>query len=120
MVDQDKILGSVMDRDQSDYELAFNILGPMLLEKIPSITKDSHIKALAKKLIPEHCAEDYHSLHWYVCKSSQPLILGDVGCLFEITGAKQYITLAGKDDELKAVYLPISCDRLIERVESFV
>jgi hypothetical protein len=48
-----------------------------------------------------------------VCKSSELLILGDVGCLFEVTGAKQYITLAGKDDELKAVYLPISSDRLV-------
>jgi hypothetical protein len=108
-----EILSSVMDREQSDYESAFNILGPMLLETIPSITKDSHIKALAKNLIPEPRAEDYRSLHWYVCKSSQPLILGDLGCLFEVTGAKQYITLTGNDDELKAVYLPISSERLI-------
>lgn len=108
-----ELLGTVLDRDQSQYETTFKVLAPMLLEKIPSIAKDSHIKALAKSLIPEPRAEDYRSLNWYVCKSSELLILGDVGCLFEVTGAKQYITLAGKDDELKAVYLPISSDRLV-------
>ena len=108
-----EFLSTVLDRDQSEYESTFMALGPMLLEKIPSITKDSHIKALAKSLIPEPRAEDYRSLNWYVCRSPELLILGDVGCLFEVTGTKQYITLAGKDDELKAVYLPISSDRFV-------
>ena len=84
-----------------------------LLQKIPSLTKDGHIKALAKSLIAAPRTEDYRALNWFVCKSPEPLILGDVGCLFEVAGPKQYMTITGKDDELKAVYLPISSDRLI-------
>ena len=108
-----KFISGVIDRDQSEYELTFMTLRSELLQKIPSMTKDGHIKALAKSLIAAPRAEVYRALNWFVCRSPEPLILGDVGCLFEVTGPKQYMTITGKDDELKAVYLPISSDRLI-------
>ena len=77
------------------------------------MAKDGHIKALAKSLIAAPRVEVYRSFSWFVCNSPGPLILGDVGCLFEVAGQKQYMTITGKDDDLKAVYLPISSDRLI-------
>jgi hypothetical protein len=108
-----EFISAVIDRDQSEYESTFMTLRSELLQKIPSLTKDGHIKALAKSLIAAPRAEDYRALNWFVCNSPEPLILGDVGCLFEVAGPKQYMTITGKDDELKAVYLPISCDRLV-------
>lgn len=108
-----QFISAVIDRDQSEYESTFMTLRYELLKKIPSMTKDGHIKALAKSLIAAPRAEDYRALNWFVCKSPEPLILGDVGCLFEVAGPKQYMTITGKNDELKAVYLPISSDRLI-------
>jgi hypothetical protein len=91
----------------------FSALGPMLLEKIPVMAKEGHIKTLAKSLIPEPRVEDYRQLNWFVCKSDDPLILGDVGCLFEVAGKKKFISLSGKEDDLKSIYLPISSDTLV-------
>jgi hypothetical protein len=68
---------------------------------------------LAKNLIPEPRVEDYRKLHWFVCKSDEPLILGDVGCLFEVAGKKKFISLSGKEDDLRNIYLPISSDTLV-------
>lgn len=85
----------------------------MLLEKLPTIAKEGHIKALAKSLIPEPRVEDYRKLHWFVCRADEPLILGDVGCLFEVTGKKKFISLSGKEDNLKNIYLPISSNILV-------
>ena len=102
-----------MDKDIHGYALMFGALGPMLLEKIPEMAKEGHIKTLAKSLIPEPRVEDYRRLNWFVFKSVEPLILGDVGCLFEVTGKKKFISLSGKEDELKNIYLPISSDTLV-------
>lgn len=102
-----------MDKDISQYAFMFSVLGPMLLEKLPTIAKEGHIKALAKSLIPEPRVEDYRKLNWFVCKSNEPLILGDVGCLFEVESKKRFVSLTGKKDDLKSIYLPISSDILI-------
>jgi len=48
---------AAMDKDQSKYEFMFTALGPILLEKIPTIAREGHIKALAKSLIPEPRSE---------------------------------------------------------------
>ncbi len=104
---------ALMDKDQSEYEFIFGALGPVMLEKIPAIAREGHVKALAKSLIPEPRRDEFRSLHWFVCKSSNALILGDVGCLFEVAGPKQYMALSSKADELTAIYLPISSDTLI-------
>ena len=37
-----------MDKDIAQYAFMFSLLGPMLLERIPTLTKEGHIKALAK------------------------------------------------------------------------
>lgn len=108
-----EIIVAQMDKDIPQYALMFSVLGPMLLEKIPSMTKEAHIKTLAKSLIPEPRVEDYQQLNWFVCKSDEPLIVGDVGCLFEVAGKKKFISLSGKEDDLKSIYLPISSDTLV-------
>jgi hypothetical protein len=102
-----------MDKDKSNYEFLFNSLTPTFLEQIPNIAREGHIKALAKNLVPEPRMEVYRQLHWFVCKSNVPLILGDVGVLFEVAGVKQFMSLTGKEDELKAAFLPISSDTMV-------
>ena len=108
-----EIVVAQMEKDISQYALMFSVLGPMLLEKLPTMTKEEHIKTLAKSLIPEPRVEDYRRLNWFVCKSDEPLILGDVGCLFEVAGKKRFISLSGKEDDLKNIYMPISSDTLV-------
>ncbi len=108
-----KVIVAQMDKDIAQYSLMFGMLGPILLAKLPTMVRESHIKSLAKDLFPEPRVEDYRKLNWFVCKSDEPLILGDVGCLFEIEGEKKFISLSGKEDVLKGVFLPISSDSLV-------
>jgi len=102
-----------MDEKISEYSFIFGALGPILLQKIPAMVKDGHIKALAKSLIAEPRLENYRSLNWFICDSKEPLVLGDVGCLFQVAGSKKFKSLNDKEDELVSVYLPISSKKLV-------
>ena len=102
-----------MEKDINQYAFIFGALGPVLLAKIPMMAKEGHIKTLAKSLIPEPRVEDYQRLRWFVCKSEEPLILGDVGCVFEVKGKKRFVSLNDKEDELSTVYLPISSNTMV-------
>lgn len=113
MILRPELIVAQMDKDISQYAFMFSALGPMLLEKIPTVAKEGHIKALAKSLIPEPRVEEYRKLNWFVAKSDRPLILGDIGCLFEVAGKKKFISLSGKEDDLKNIYLPLSTDTLV-------
>jgi len=68
---------------------------------------------LAKSLLAEPRVADYQKLHWYVRKSAEPLILGDMGCLFEVREPKKFKSLNDKEDEIVAAYVPISSDTMI-------
>ena len=102
-----------MDKQITRYSSILNALGPIFQKKLPTMGKEGHIKALAKGLVPQPRLEDYQKLNWFVCKSDELLILGDLGCLFEVAGKKRFISLNAKKDDLKNIYLPISSDSLV-------
>jgi hypothetical protein len=102
-----------MDKEQSQYEFMFEFLRLELLKGMQGIAKQGHIKALLKDLVSEPRLEHYRRLHWYLRKSNVPLILGDVGCLFEIEGEDKYKSLAGVSEEIRNVYLPLSSDLMV-------
>lgn len=97
--------------DLSQEAQIFQAAAAQVIEKLPSIVRNGHIKALAKSLIPEARVEQYRSLRWRVFKSPGPFILGDIGCLFEVEG--KFVSSTGKDDELKNVFLPIARNALL-------
>ncbi len=74
--------------------------------------KKSHIKTLSQNLLPANRVEKYDSLKWFVCDSNIPLVLGDVGCLFKISGNK-YKSLDNKRDKIKEIFLPISSSKML-------
>lgn len=80
---------------------------------LPAAIRNGHIKALASTPVPEPRVEHYRSLRWFVRHSPVPLILGDVGCLFEVSGPERYRSLPGKDDRVEVVSLPLSSDRML-------
>jgi hypothetical protein len=84
-----------------------------LKNSLPSMLKQAHIKALEEGLVPEQRAEKYRSLKWFVSRSQNDLILGDVGCLFDIKGASRYKSLTFADDEVRNIFLPISSNHLL-------
>lgn len=102
-----------MDGDIPQYALMFSILGPTLLQRLPAIVKGGHIQALAKSLIAEPRVETYRQVKWLVCKASEPLILGDVGCLFDIVGEGKLRSVGGITEDIRMAYLPIASDCLL-------
>jgi hypothetical protein len=103
----------LMDNDQPEYELLFQFLRVKFTEDLQDIVKQAHIKSLLKNLVSEPRVEHYRQLHWYLHRSSEPLILGDVGCLFELEGQNRFKSLGGTEDVIKNVYLPISSDCMV-------
>ncbi len=102
-----------MDEDQPGYESLFEGLKLKFAEEMHDIGKQGHIKFLLKNLVSEQRVEHYRGLHWQVRRSKETLILGDVGCLFELRGETRFKSLGGTEDEIERVYLPISSDRMI-------
>jgi hypothetical protein len=103
----------VMDDEMSESAVLFQGLRIQLMETMSGMVKQAHIKSLAKGLIPEPKFESYRQLHWHIRQSDAPLILGDVGCLFELAGEDRFKSLGGKSEEIQKVYLPISTDRML-------
>ncbi len=81
---------------------------------LPKVLKSSFIDVLSNGLVvPEPRVSDYHSFKWFVFVSQKPFILGDVGCLFEVLGKKEYTFLNMKGDVIRNIYLPISSNKLL-------
>ena len=103
-----------MDGHAAEFaELVRLLLFELRASVLPSAARNAPIKALAATPVPEPLAEHYRSLRWFVCHSPVPLILGDVGCRFEVPGPKRYKSLDEKDDRVEGVSLPLASDRVL-------
>src|SRR5581483_3428782 len=111
-------ISELFDSEIPEYALMMGALGSELLRKIPTMAKEGHIKVLAKSLIPDISLEEYKQLHWFVLKSPCTLVLGDIGCLFEVEAAKRFVAISGTEN-LVAIYLPISTDTLVVATPSW-
>jgi len=70
-----EIIAGQIEQESSEYSFMFKALGPMLLEKLPTLVAEGQINTLAKSLIAEPRVDDYRRMRWRIRKSSQPLIL---------------------------------------------
>lgn len=101
----------LLDQQKSEFQFLAKAFFTQVQETLPTMLKETHITTLSKELIPEPRVGNYRSLKWFVRHSKVPLILGDVGCLFEVSG-NRYKSLDSKD-ELKNVFLPISSHQML-------
>ena len=104
---------ALFDENKSDIGQLAQPLISNLKGVLPRAVKEGHIKALARAPIPEPRVEDYYILRWFVCESESPLILGDIGCLFETAGTRRFKPLNEKSDEIRNIYLPIMSNRML-------
>lgn len=100
-------------RHKAELHLAGRNLILLVKAALPQAIRNGHIKALLSAPIPEPRAEQYRSLHWFVCQSPVPLILGDVCCLFGVSGSERYKSLTDKEDRVEMVSLPLLSDRML-------
>lgn len=80
---------------------------------IPALAKKTHVEILRRDLAPEARVANYCELSWSVIDAPFPMILGDVGVLFETAGARRYKPYDEKGDLLIGAYLPIANHRLL-------
>jgi hypothetical protein len=79
----------------------------------PKGTKEGHIKGLSQSLTPEPRVNSYRILHWFLIDSELPLILGDIGCLFEFTIGRRFRSIDFGEDKINNVFLPIANKKLL-------
>lgn len=119
-VDKTQILEILLQKIPSEIErqkVAIAFLMKQTIQEfkslIPTTVKEAHINALLMEVVPILRAEEYRNLRWFVYKSDIPLILGDIGCLFEIDGRKRFKSINDTNDKIKNIFLPISTNTVI-------
>jgi len=100
-----------MDKDSSGYELLFQTLRINVLAGLKDEVKQAHIRSLLKTLVSEPRVNSYKKLRWFVRRTTKPLILGDVCCLFRLDSG--FKSLGGTEDTIENVYLPIASDCIV-------
>jgi hypothetical protein len=80
---------------------------------LPRAVRDGHIKSLAKDAAPETRAQTYRDLHWFIRESPVPLILGDFGCLFEVSAKRQFKPMDDMGDPIVNTFLPVSSRKML-------
>lgn len=80
---------------------------------IPALAKKAHVDLLRRDLAPEARVANYRELSWSVIDVPLPMVLGDVGVLFETADARHYKPYDEKGDLVIGAYLPIASQRLL-------
>lgn len=85
------------------------------LKIAPKATREGHIKGLSGSLTPDKRVEDYNRLHYFICSFDEPLILGDMGCIFDTIskGKRKFKSLDLEDDKVINLFLPISDSQIL-------
>jgi len=98
----------LIKRQSSELPRFAEALRSMLPDKLKQAAKSGHIKALKKAIAPAIRVQRYGELSYTVASVGDgPLILGDSIVLFHVEGLKPYKALLDRDDNLKAVFLPL-------------
>lgn len=83
----------------------------MVLSGIPEAAKKGHLKGLG--MDESLKIEEYKKLNYKVINVEQSLILGDCLVVFEVDGDRRFKPFHEKDDDLKAVYMPINSHSIL-------
>ncbi|WP_017314601.1 DUF4238 domain-containing protein [Mastigocladopsis repens] len=102
-----------LDERELELKTIFESLILIINNELPKVVRETHNQALAENPAPEIRANIYRELQWFVYKSNIPLILGDTGCLFEISGSRRFKSFHDKEDKIKNVFLPIASNLLL-------
>lgn len=81
---------------------------------INSSIKSAHNQRLTQSIAPEVRAQQYRDLRFSIVDvESNDLILGDAAVVFHVSGARDWKPFLDKDDDLIALYLPLTSGRLL-------
>ena len=94
-----------------NYDLWFPVVRQYMAAELNDVVKQAHIKSLLSGLVSEPRVEHFQKFYWFVRRSSETLILGDVCCLFMIDS--KFKSLGGRQDNIQIIYLPIASDCVV-------
>lgn len=104
---------TMMDEMQPQFEVIVRGLFEEVKAVLPKAAREGHIKTLAKNPFSQPRADEYGRLTWFVRESVAPLVLGDVGCVFEIDSERRFKPLDDKGDKIINIFLPIASDKYL-------
>lgn len=106
---------SILDTQKVEMQQLCQSYFEMVRRVAPKAIREGHIKGLSGSLTPEKRLEDYNRLHYFVCRSDEPIILGDMGCIFDTIskGKRQFKSIDLKDDKIINLFLPISDSHIL-------
>lgn len=78
-----------------------------------TIARNGQLRALEQAVAPEKKVAQYECLNYVILNSSEPMPLGDSAVIFEIKAPRKYSTFVSNDDQLIAVYMPLSTDMVL-------
>jgi hypothetical protein len=107
-----------IDENHPEFKYFVEYFAKTAKELLPIMAKKYHIKLLAKHDTLPKRLEPLKSLKWFLYRSDQDLILGDIGCLLEINGAYGLKAFEERFVDVRSAFLPISKDCLIVGVSS--
>jgi hypothetical protein len=94
-----------------NYDVWFPMVRQYMAAELNNVVKQAHIKSLSERLVSEPRMEHFQKFQWFVRRSTEPLILGDVCCLFEIDS--KFKSLGGVQENIQRIHVPISSDCVI-------
>lgn len=104
---------ALIDNERALLEMMLQSLIEEIKPVIPKAIKESHIKLLAKDSTTLPRADDYGKLKWFVACAESPIILGDIGCMFETANARRFKPIDDKGDKVVSIYLPLSSHQIL-------
>jgi hypothetical protein len=104
---------TLVDQHMSDLQSGLTELISDIRTLLPKAVKDGHIKSLARDPAPDTRSEGYRFLRWFIREAHHSLILGDIGCLFEIDGRRRFRPFDDMGETIVNIYLPLSSQKLL-------
>lgn len=108
----------IISRQKKELTKQLGKFANAVRQEAPEMIKGAHISALSENLLPEQRKRRYSELQWYSCETAGDLILGDVGCFFEVAGDKRFISFDMKGDAIFNIWLPISSNHILVGTKS--
>ena len=98
----------------SFWEPIAPIIRSTLESRLTASVKQAHVDALRRSVAPDVRVQNYRKLPFHVVEvDSRDLILGDAAVLFHVQAEPHWKPFVDKEDELIAVYLPVTPHRVV-------
>lgn len=113
-----QMLPNVIENQKQVLEDMCKYISGYAIKELPKIVKNTHNKALSEMSPSGIKVDRFKHLRWFVYKPTKQLILGDVGCLYEMDGKKRFGVIYNEAKRIKNIFLPLSSHCLLSGVSS--